>query len=639
VTRLRDLDPGRRRLALVLAAVVAAPFVIAAFQARAGGWYPVGDDGTMLTVARQVFSSHPPLTGEVASFDRYGVHAFHPGPFVYYVLAPFVAVFGNTLGLLLGAAFVSAGSMVLIGYVAFRTAGPAAALWAWGTAFLLLWSIGGTAFVYRPFKTISAVLVILLFLHLSTALVVGRPGFLPLWVVAGSYPVAASVRYVVPIAGVAAVTVLAVLVRRWRARNWSLDRRGRSSVAVAALLVVLAWWAPVYDALVHDGGNLRQLYRGVRAADAATDGFGVAVGELARASLFDPVTTVADHAAASWGYVVVLCLVLAAVVVVLALRRRPVGRFAASCALIAATASAGMLVVLATTPSDEGIGVFRVLGASPIGAFVVFAAGVAVAVAVRIPARAERAWPVALGGLGLVVVATTVPGPIRADSEDYPWAFDATEQLVDAAAPHLQAKGLWRFTFAGGRSTPTIFVGFKAGLDAEGVDTGLDAGAPGLGDVDDADTPAAGEVLLMPSFLAGPQEGWEAIARYEPAGRSEAAADAVAEELVAFARETQPTALPSLAYGITSFLCPELAAEPQGFDPAGCPEVQERASDANPLAELDPGVVALVYLAQFGEFTAVPLIEGARPPQDLLDEAARLWDDVPLTVYAHTVAA
>src|SRR5205085_9478068 len=121
-----------------------------------------------------------------------GVHAFHPGPLVYYVLAPFVALLGGSLGLLVGAAVVSATSVVLIGYVALRTAGPPVALWAWLTTLLMCWSLGGTAYVYRPFKTVSSVLVILLFLHLCAAIASGRSTLLPLWVLAASYPMAAS---------------------------------------------------------------------------------------------------------------------------------------------------------------------------------------------------------------------------------------------------------------------------------------------------------------------------------------------------------------------------------------------------------------------------------------------------------------
>lgn len=193
--RLRDLGSRERTIALVLGVLVGAPFVIAAIQAAVAGWYPVADEGTMLTIARQVFSDRPPLTGEVTSLDRYGIRAYHPGPLVFYVFAPFVALVGGSLGLLLGAAFVSAGAIVLIGYVALRTAGSGAALWAWATAMLMVWSLGGTAYLYRPFKTVSALLlVILLFLHLSAALAVGRPGLLPLWVLAASYPVAASMR-------------------------------------------------------------------------------------------------------------------------------------------------------------------------------------------------------------------------------------------------------------------------------------------------------------------------------------------------------------------------------------------------------------------------------------------------------------
>ena len=225
--RLRDLDRRQRWIAVVLAVLVAAPFVIAAFQAMADGWYPTADNGTMLTVARQVFSDNTPLTGEVASGTRYGAHPFHPGPFVYYILAPFVEVFGAATGMLLAAAAVNASSIVLIGYVALRTAGRGAAVWAWITTLAMCWSLGGTAFVYPPFKTTLALLVITLFLFLCAALVNGRSSMLPLWVLVISFPVAATMRYALPVLAIAGVTILLVVVQRWRRLRATTDDGSR----------------------------------------------------------------------------------------------------------------------------------------------------------------------------------------------------------------------------------------------------------------------------------------------------------------------------------------------------------------------------------------------------------------------------
>jgi hypothetical protein len=233
--------------------------------------------------------------------------------------------------------------------------------------------------------------------------------------------------------------------------------------------------------------------------------------------------------------------------------------------------------------------------------------------------------------LGLVLVVA-VPGPVRGSAELYPWAFEATHHLVDDAAPDLQADGTWSIYLVGGRSTPPVFVGLRAGLEDQGVDTGVDAGAPGLG-TDEPGAPA-GQIVLMPSFLAGPGADWTAAATYEPGDRDDDAAAEVADQLAAFARDTRPELLPSLAGALPALLCPALAADPAGFG-GDCPAAQEVLAAPNPVAELDPGLVALAYLVRFGEDTQVPVIEGPAPPADVLDEAARWWDDIPLTVWAH----
>lgn len=184
--RLRDLSRNQRRGAVILGTVMGLPSLVAAGAARLDGWIPVGDEGVMAGAARQVFSATPPLTGEPTSAGKYGVTAFHPGPFPYELLAPFVWLLGAAVGMLLATALLSMVCMELIGYVSLRMHGPRAAVWAWATAAAMSLSLGGTAYLYRPFKSVAAVLPILLMLHVGAALLAGRLTFLPIWVFAGA---------------------------------------------------------------------------------------------------------------------------------------------------------------------------------------------------------------------------------------------------------------------------------------------------------------------------------------------------------------------------------------------------------------------------------------------------------------------
>lgn len=660
--RLRDLDRRERGIGIGLAVVVAVPFALAAVQAVRDGWFPIGDDGTMLTVARQVFTAHPPLTGETGSFDKYGIQAFHPGPLVYYVLAPFVKVLGGATGLLVGAATVSVLAVLATGYAALRANGARAALWAWTVALAMVWSLGGTAYVYRPFKAVSAVLVILAFLHLSAAVASGRSTLLPLWVLAASYPSAASIRYVPPIAVVVLATLGVVLVTRWAATASSVGDEppadgGRRAIAAdraravldlsvperraltwSGVVVVLCWWAPAYDALTNRGGNLVQLYRGGRAATGATEGLRVAVAEVARALVLDPMMHLADYQSRRGPYLLAMGVLVVVGVVLLVVGRRRLTRRHWAHAVVAAAALAGITASLAAAPSDEGFGAYQILGAVPVGAFALFTLGL-VAAAVLGPRLSGRvpapAWVMPAVVVVLAVVIA-VPGPIDDAREDYPWGYAATQELIHEAAPHLQADSYWNFWLVGGRTTPAIFVGLKAGLETEGVDTGRNSRAPGLGDPSGPDTRiAAGDVLVMPSMLTPPGDDWTAVATYEPEGRSEAAADQSAQELLDFARETDPRPLDALVGGLPRILCPGLAASPSGYSLDACPAAQEVLAADNPIAELTPAEVALVYLVQFGDITTLPVLEGPEPPAELLDRARASWDDVPLTVWRH----
>ncbi|MBL8776652.1 MAG: hypothetical protein JNK12_11985 [Acidimicrobiales bacterium] len=650
--RWRDLTPRQRWVGLALAALLAGTFLLAGLQAYADDWYPIGDNGTMLTVTRQVFSSETPVAGEVASGTRYGAHPFHPGPLVYYVLAPFVSVFGDTLGMLLGAAFVSAGALVAIGYTALRTGGPGAALWAWVTAVAMCWSLGGTAFLYPPFKTTLSLLVIVLFLHLCAALVAGHSRLLPLWAVTTSFPIAATMRYALPVAAIAGVTVLAVAVLRWRRlagprgetpvgprirRVLHLEGSERRSVTLALALLAVAWWAPVFDALTNAGGNVRELYRASRTAAQQVDGLEKAIGEQAKALVFDPVQSAADFHASSTPYVVVAGLLLASVTFLVFRYRRHLGRAVWANVTIAAAALVFMLASLATTPSDEGIGIYRTLAASPVATFVVFSSGLVAAVALgRRFLDAQRVLqPVAVGAVVLGAVAMAVPGPIDASTEQYPFAFEATRQLVDQTAPRIEGDGRWATWVVGGRTTPTILVGLKAGLEAAGIDTGVDAGAPAIGAEDGRDpAPTVGNLLVIGSELPAPTDDWEVVATYEPEGRSAEEAASAAAALVEFAQETNPRPLPAFTGTLARLLCPEQAD--QGYSEE-CPEADAILASDNPVAELPPAAVALVYLVQFGEDTQYPVIDGPRPPDALLEAAAASWDDLPLSVYVKRI--
>lgn len=633
--RLRDLDSSHRRVALALAALVFLPFVVAAMSAQSSGWFPSGDEGTMASAARQVVSSHPPLVGEITSAGKYNVQAYHPGPMVYEVLAPFVLVLGATAGMLYGAAIVGGLSLVLIGYTGLRMHGPVGALLAWATALAMSLSVGGSAYLYRPFKTVAAVLPILLALHLCAALVRGELSLLPLWAFAVSYPMAASAQYLIPVGGPAAMTVAVVLVHRVRQggglrRLLPRSRRGRTRLAQFTAIVALAWWGPVYDALAHGGGNIVQLYRGAQASGASV-GVKVAAKAIARAVVFDPAMTRTAQGERTAVHLAIALALGVAVLVTLIVRRRSLDRATWSNVAVAAVALPALVVALASNPAGEGYAFYRILAATPVAAFVVYAAAT-VAVRALLP---DRSWPVS--GRGLAVAAagvaalslfTMVPLPVQPEMEDMPWTFAAVPQLADQVEPHLTGSGRWRLAFAGPRSMLVTMSGLASELEARGVDTDLSR-PPALGaPTGRVPAPIAGELLVMPTFLVPPGDGWTSVATYVPADRDTAAADAVATELVAEATARPPRPLPVLERSVQTVLCPAVV-----FVPGRCPDAEAAMASPNPVASLPPAVVAIIYRENFTDVQPFPIIDAAEPSPALVRRLNATWNDLPVTVY------
>src|SRR5690606_16755646 len=100
VTRLERLagDPWW----LLALALVAGGTLFHAGRAVLDGWIPAADDGYWAVMSRSVFSAHPPLLGSSSSGGLASGTGFHHlGPLGFYVLAPFVAVFGG-VGLAVG---------------------------------------------------------------------------------------------------------------------------------------------------------------------------------------------------------------------------------------------------------------------------------------------------------------------------------------------------------------------------------------------------------------------------------------------------------------------------------------------------------------------------------------------------------
>jgi hypothetical protein len=243
-------------LALV-SVLVLLPVVLAVGRHAIGGWVPEGDDAWVARRTMQVVSTSPPLIGQesTASDEPTESGLNHPGPVSYYVMAvPYAASGWSPIGLIVGAGFIVAASMVLalaMGHVTFGARGVLGV----GFALALMSVRLGQEWLVRP--TSSALVVVPLgagMLGLWAYLRGHRSGF---FVALGLGTFAMQTSLVVlPISGslVAATLVAAVVF-------WVRDREapfsGWSWLFAAA--VVAVWIPPLIDQFTRQPGNLADL--------------------------------------------------------------------------------------------------------------------------------------------------------------------------------------------------------------------------------------------------------------------------------------------------------------------------------------------------------------------------------------------
>ncbi|HEY6533689.1 MAG TPA: hypothetical protein VIY72_15375 [Acidimicrobiales bacterium] len=276
----RFRTPGWRAAQLVLVgvvvAVVAWPVLEAARAALDELWRPTGD-WAVLNLRVEDVGRNTPLVGP---YSRYGWN--HPGPLLYWILAPAYHLLGDRpVALLAATGLFNATAVVAVLLVAWRRGRWPLLLGTSAAMAVLLHSIG-PALLRDPWNPYVTILPLALFVFLAWSAAEGDRWIWPAAIGVGSFLVQSHVGYAVVVASVGSAA--AVMAWRARAERPLLPRDIGSRRALLALTIgiVAVCWAPVALDEVAGTGNLTDTARYFTTSDQATAGLSAGVGQAAR---------------------------------------------------------------------------------------------------------------------------------------------------------------------------------------------------------------------------------------------------------------------------------------------------------------------------------------------------------------------
>ncbi|HQZ36394.1 MAG TPA: hypothetical protein PK020_18350 [Ilumatobacteraceae bacterium] len=248
-----------RRVAWLVRAALALPFVVALIVLATTHWSPVLDLAMTEFRVRDVFSRHTPLIGLPGRIGTFPNQGSHPGPLSFYLLAPVYRLLGSTAySLLVGAAIINVGAAWTAVWVAQRRGGRRLVLGVGAVVMVLMAWLGASVLTqpWNPYLPLVSFVVVLL----STwAVLDGDHRMLIPLVVAATLGAQTHVPYLSLNLTMCAVAFGAVGWRWWKAR--AADR-GEAKSVVLSVAVGVALWLPVFvDQVRHDPGNITMLQR------------------------------------------------------------------------------------------------------------------------------------------------------------------------------------------------------------------------------------------------------------------------------------------------------------------------------------------------------------------------------------------
>ncbi len=425
---------------------------------------------------RDVWSSDIPLTG---AYSRYGWS--HPGPWMYWLIAPFSLAFGQAAwATLVGSALLQGAAIVWLARLSWRTGGLTA-LTLWLAIGVSVSSTVGAAGWLEPWNPYIALPFFTLFLLQVWLVALGDSKRLVGAVVVGSFVAQTHVGYVPLI--VAPLALALVLMRL------DLRRRGQRfrDLAVAkwsALALIVMWLPALIEPLVHPPGNLREVARFFLSGGSGEpsvgwhDAAGILATEfkvlppwLGGHDLVDPVSNAAVASSSLWLLVPTAAVAVAAVA---AWKRDDLGA-KRSVALVAVVALTALFTLSRITGTPFG---YLFSWRATVGVFAILLSAWAMVTArgwLRGP-RQRAAWFTLMSLLVVVpsiATASAVAGHPRAITAYEPVTEHFVDELTAAGQPHRRVLARFAGSALGG-----VHAGIVDELDRRGTPVFVDDQQP-----------------------------------------------------------------------------------------------------------------------------------------------------------------
>ena len=258
---------GRALPAITTGLAAAIPVLVSTAHAVSAGWEPAADDGIIVTRAWDVLTLHSPLVGQYSEAGNLTGQVIHsPGPLLYWLLA-LPSRFGSTTSLAVTMGAVN--TLAIIACVALaRRRGGLVLMFATAIGIALMCQSLPAESFHDVWNPAAALFPFLLLIFLCWSVACGDHRLLPLTTAVASFVTQTHLTYIAPTAGLLAIGVGGLAVRRFAERRAAQRgaemlprRRARSRpfghwVAAATLVAAICWAPPLLDEIANSPGNL-----------------------------------------------------------------------------------------------------------------------------------------------------------------------------------------------------------------------------------------------------------------------------------------------------------------------------------------------------------------------------------------------